>query len=94
MTDQLKAFYQKLSEDEALGAAYKALVADLRNNDVKAIIEFANGHGIALVEADFAQPKDGALSDDDLELVAGGDGMFDTWEDPEPPFANRDNWNF
>ena len=94
MNENLKAFYQRLSEDESLAQEFKALTESLKKDYTKAIVDFAQAHGIELAEADLAKPQDEALSDDDLGLVAGGYSWFDTWDDDKPSFSRGDNWNF
>ena len=63
MSDNLKAFYQKLSDDESLAREFKALVDELNKNRINAVLEFAKAHGIELTEADLTKPKDDTLSD-------------------------------
>lgn len=94
MDENLKAFYQKLSEDEDLAREFQALMEDLQNDRAEAVIGFAQAHGIEIGEEDFSKLQSGALSDDDLGHVTGGEGMVDGGGGASPLPAARDNWLF
>lgn len=64
MTERMKAFLQKVSADEALAAQVGALGQD-------GLIALAEGMGLALTAADFAEASD-ELEDEELDAVAGG----------------------
>lgn len=67
MTENMKKFLELVSKDEAL-------VAKVNAADKNALIALAKELGVELTEADFEHPTE--LSDDELEVVAGGAG---TW---------------
>ena len=79
MTENMKAFCQALSEDEELGREFKELLENLRASRREAVLGFAESHGLALTEEDFApEPAEGEMSEDELTLVVGG---FDDSDD-------------
>lgn len=65
MSENLKKFLEKISEDRELAAKVGA------EKDVNVLIAIAKEHGYDLTEEDFKQePQE--LGDDELDTVAGG----------------------
>lgn len=65
MTENLKKFLEKVSEDKELSAKIGA------ESDTKVLIDMAKDFGITLTEKDFEEePKE--LSEEELSEVAGG----------------------
>jgi predicted ribosomally synthesized peptide with nif11-like leader len=72
MTENMKAFLEKVSADEALAEKAKALSGIQDEKEaIAATIQLAEEAGCILTEADFVRPS-GELSDDELDGVAGG----------------------
>ena len=72
MTENMKNFLKKVTEDKELGKK----VSKLNNEE---LIALASGLGIALTEADFVQAES-ALSEDELAAIHGGRDEQD-WAD-------------
>jgi predicted ribosomally synthesized peptide with nif11-like leader len=72
MTENLKAFLEKVSSDEALAEKAKALsgIQD-QKEAIAATIQLAEEAGCILTEADLV-PQSSEVSDDELGSVAGG----------------------
>jgi predicted ribosomally synthesized peptide with nif11-like leader len=72
MTENMKAFLERVSADEALAEKAKALdgIQD-KKEAIAATIQLAEEAGCILTEADFVRPSS-ELSDDELDGVAGG----------------------
>ncbi len=68
MTETMKNFLKKVSEDKALAERFSKL-------DKADLIAAAKELGFELTEADFAQPE-GELSEDELAVVSGGAVCF------------------
>lgn len=66
MTENFKAFLEKVSEGEALAAKVS------KETDKNAIIAMAKELGVELTLADFEDKAEAELSDDDLDAVTGG----------------------
>ena len=75
-------FITKVSTDKELEAKFKALIQDTTVEDKKqALLEFAKEIGIELTIADVeeyvkANTEEGELSDEQLDVVAGGTGFW------------------
>lgn len=82
-------FYQKIQSDEATKTAFIKVAeengikagtsfADLTDAQINALIPVAKGAGFDFTLNElkdyFNEKKDGSLSDDELEMVAGGTG--------------------
>ena len=65
MTENMKLFLEKISEDRELAARIAGM-------DSNAIMAEARRQGIELTDADFASESDAELSEDELDAVAGG----------------------
>lgn len=65
MTENMKKFLEKVSEDRALAEKVGA------EKDINALIAMAKEIGIELTKADFEKPAE-ELSDDELNAVSGG----------------------
>lgn len=65
MSENMKKFLEKVSEDRALGEQIGS------EKDVQVIIAKAAELGIELTEADFQKPVE-EMSDDELDAVGGG----------------------
>lgn len=65
MTENMKLFLEKISEDRELAARIAGM-------DSNAIMAEARRQGIELTDADFASESDAELSEDELNEVAGG----------------------
>lgn len=65
MSENLKLFLEKVSEDKELAARVSA------EQDVAALIALAKDMGITLTEEDFKE-EDKELSEEELETVTGG----------------------
>jgi len=80
--EQVKVFFAKVEQDEELGRSYKSLLkgmADAKKEQdtvLKEIVEFASGKGFEFtadeLKAASLSSKEGELSEDDLDAVAGG----------------------
>ena len=72
MTEQMKSFMEAIAQDQALAEALNAAETP------EAVLALAKEKGITLTEQDLAlaQAPVGELSDDDLDDVAGGAGMY------------------
>lgn len=68
MTENMKKFLEKLSEDKALSEK----ACKLEKNE---LIALAKELSIELTEADFEQPE-GEIAESDLDMVAGGDNCL------------------
>ena len=68
MNGNMKDFLKKLSGNKELAEKAAKL-------DKEGLIALAKELGFELTEADFVQP-DGAVSDDELEVVTGGDACY------------------
>ena len=68
MTENLKKFLEKVSEDAALAAKVGA------EKDPAALIALAKEMGFELTEDDFKRPVE-EVSDDELDAVAGGSNV-------------------
>jgi predicted ribosomally synthesized peptide with nif11-like leader len=82
MTENMKAFLEKVSSDEALKEKVKALesIKDL-DKCKAAAVELAKEAGFTLVDEDFVSDMaEGELSDSEMDAVAGGlkPGCFST----------------
>jgi predicted ribosomally synthesized peptide with nif11-like leader len=77
MTENLKAFLEKVSADEALAEKAKALdgIQD-KKEAIAAAIRLAEEAGCILTEADLV-PQRSEVSDDELSSVSGGYTMQD-----------------
>ena len=64
MSENMKKFLEEVSKNDELCGKVNTMVKS-------ELIALAGKMGIALTEADFAQPS-GELDDDDLDVVAGG----------------------
>ncbi len=72
MTDNLKAFIEKVSTDEELKKKVDTLKEIKDEKEIiAATIKIAGEYGITVTEDDLS-PKDEEVSDDELEAVAGG----------------------
>ena len=65
MTENMKLFLEKISEDREIAARIAGM-------DSNAIMAEARRQGIELTDADFASESDAELSEDELNEVAGG----------------------
>ena len=65
MTENMKIFLEKVSEDRELAAKMGS------ETDVNALIAMAKDLGVELTAKDFEKPAE-ELSDDELDAVAGG----------------------
>ena len=83
MNEKLKAIYEKVSQDASLMEAFKKGMESISDDDAKKsfIIDFAKEQGITLTMEDFPETTGmEALSDDDLENVAGGAMGDEAWK--------------
>jgi predicted ribosomally synthesized peptide with nif11-like leader len=74
MTENMKAFLEKVSSDEALKEKVKALesIKDL-DKCKAAAVELAKEAGFTLADEDFvSDTAEGELSDSEMDAVAGG----------------------
>ena len=68
MSENLKKFLEKVSEDRALAEKVS------KETDQQALIDLAKEMGFELTAADFAKPAE-ELKDDELEAISGGDDV-------------------
>lgn len=72
MTDNMKKFFEQVSENKEMQDELGSINAQVNEKIKQSTISLAKEQGLALTEADFAQPESEELSDDELDDVAGG----------------------
>ena len=74
MTENLKKLLEEAEKNEELKEKLKALTD--KDTAIGKATEIAKEYGISLTAADFEEPKEGEISDDEVNAAAGGDCAF------------------
>lgn len=95
MTENMKKYWEVVSNDEALKQKMEALKDKSAEQLLEGAIELAKENGITLTQADFiSEAPNGELSDDELEAAAGGCWWCDCFKSDVGDFMDKQDTDY